>query len=49
MDDPVVQKRIQDNGAIPVANTPEQFARQIKDEYESYRKVVLEKKLTLGN
>ena len=49
VDDPVVQKRIQDNGAIPVANTPEQFARQIKDEYESYRKVVLEKKLTLGN
>lgn len=49
MDDPAVQKRILDSGAIPVANTPEQFAVQIKEEFESYRKVVTEKNLTLEN
>jgi hypothetical protein len=30
-----------------VANTPEQFAAQIKAEYEVYKRVVTEQKLTL--
>ena len=49
MEDPAVQKRIVDVGAIPVANTPEQFAQQIKEEYESYRKIVVEKNISLEN
>ena len=49
MEDPAVQKRIVDVGAIAVANTPEQFAQQIKEEFESYRKVVVERKLSLDN
>lgn len=49
MEDPAVLKRIADVGAIAVANTPEQFERQIKEEFESYRKVVTERNLTLDN
>ena len=49
MEDPAVQKRIVDVGAIAVANTPEQFAQQIKEEFESYRKVVVDRKLSLEN
>ncbi len=49
MEDPAVQKRIVDVGAIAVANTPEQFAQQIKEEFESYRKVVVDRKLSLDN
>jgi len=49
MEDPAVQKRIADTGAIAVANTPEQFAQQIKEEFESYRKVVTEQNLKLEN
>ena len=49
MEDPVVQKRIFEVGAIPVANTPEQFAQQIKEEFESYRKIVVEKNISLDN
>lgn len=47
MEDPAVQKRIQDVGAIAVANTPEQFAQQIREEFESYRKVVADRKLSI--
>lgn len=49
MEDPAVQKRILDVGAVAVANTPEQFAQQIKEEFESYRKVVADRKLKLEN
>ncbi len=49
MEDPAVHKRIQDVGAIAVGNTPEQFAQQIREEFESYRKVVADRKLTLEN
>jgi len=49
MEDPAVLKRIADVGAIAVANTPEQFGQQIKEEFESYRKVVTERNLTLDN
>lgn len=49
IEDPAVQKRILDSGAIPVANTPEQFAQQINEEFESYRKIVVEKNISLEN
>ncbi len=44
---PDVRKRIEDTGSIIVANTPEQFAAQIKAEYEVYKKVVETQKLKL--
>ncbi len=47
LEDPAVRKRIEDTGSIIVANTPEQFAAQIKAEYEVYKKVVDSAKLTL--
>ena len=47
LEDPAVRKRIEDTGSLIVANTPEQFAAQIKAEYEVYKKVVTEQKLTL--
>ena len=44
---PDVRKRIEDTGSLIVANTPEQFAAQIKAEYEVYKKVVETQKLKL--
>ncbi len=38
--DPAVRKRIEDTGSLIVANTPAQFAAQMKAEYEVYKKVV---------
>ena len=40
LEDPAVKKRIEETGSIIVANTPEQFAAQIKAEFEVYKKVV---------
>ena len=45
--DPAVRKRIEDTDSIIVANTPEQFAAQIKAEFEIYKQVVVKQKLTL--
>jgi tripartite-type tricarboxylate transporter receptor subunit TctC len=47
VEDPAVRKRIEDTGSLVVANTPEQFAAQIKAEYEVYKQVVAKQKLTL--
>jgi tripartite-type tricarboxylate transporter receptor subunit TctC len=47
LEDPAVRKRIEDTGSIVVANTPEQFAAQIKAEFEVYKKVVDTAKLKL--
>ena len=47
LEDPAVRKRIEDTGSIIVANTPEQFAAQIKAEYDVYKKVVETAKLKL--
>jgi tripartite-type tricarboxylate transporter receptor subunit TctC len=47
LEDPAVRKRIEDTGSIIVANTPEQFAEQIKAEFEVYKKVVDVAKLKL--
>ena len=47
LEDPSVKKRIEDTGSIIIANTPEQFAEQIKAEYAVYKKVVDSAKLNL--
>lgn len=47
LEDPAVRKRIEDTGSLIVANTPEQFAAQIKAEYEVYKQVVAKQKLKL--
>ncbi len=47
LQDPAVRKRIEDTGSIIVANTPQQFADQIKAEFEVYKKVVDTAKLKL--
>jgi tripartite-type tricarboxylate transporter receptor subunit TctC len=44
---PEVKKRIEDTGSIVVANSPDEFAAQIKAEFEVYKKVVQSAKLTL--
>ena len=40
LEDPAVRRRIEDTGSLIVANTPEQFAEQIKQECAVYKKVV---------
>jgi len=47
LEDPAVKKRIEETGSLIVANTPEQFAAQIKAEFEVYKEVVKKQKLTL--
>ena len=47
LQDPAVVKRIQDTGSLVVANSPEEFAAQIKAEYEVYKKVVEQQNLKL--
>ncbi len=47
LEDGAVRKRIEDTGSLIVANTPEQFAAQMKAEYEVYKKVVDTQKLKL--
>ena len=45
--DPAVKKRIEDTGSLVVANTPAQFAEQIKAEFGVYKQVVEKQKLKL--
>ena len=40
LEDPAVKKRIEETGSFIVANSPEQFAAQMKSEYEVYNRVV---------
>jgi tripartite-type tricarboxylate transporter receptor subunit TctC len=47
LQDPAVRKRIEDTGSLIVANTPQQFAEQIKAEYAVYKNVVDQAKLKL--
>ena len=44
---PEVKKRIEETGSLLVLNTPEQFAAQIKAEFDVYKQVVAKQKLTL--
>jgi tripartite-type tricarboxylate transporter receptor subunit TctC len=45
LEDPEVRQRIEETGSVIIANTPEQFAQQIKTEYETYKAVVERQKL----
>ena len=47
LEDPAVRRRIEDTGSIVIANTPEQFAAQIKAEFDVYKNVVDTQKLRL--
>jgi tripartite-type tricarboxylate transporter receptor subunit TctC len=47
LEDPAVRKRIEETGSIIIANTPQQFADQIKAEYAVYKSVVDSAKLKL--
>lgn len=47
LQDPGVRKRIEDTGSIIVANSPEEFAKQIKDEFDVYSEVVKKQGLKL--
>jgi tripartite-type tricarboxylate transporter receptor subunit TctC len=47
LEDPAVRKRIEETGSIIIGNTPEQFAAQIQAEFDVYKKVVTDSKLTL--
>jgi tripartite-type tricarboxylate transporter receptor subunit TctC len=47
LEDPAVRKKIEDTGSLVIGNTPEQFAAQIKAEFEVYKNVVDTAKLTL--
>jgi tripartite-type tricarboxylate transporter receptor subunit TctC len=47
LQDAAVRKRIEDTGSIVLGNKPEEFAAQIQAEYDVYRKVVAQQKLTL--
>ena len=47
LSDPAVKKRIEDTGSLVIGNTPEEFAAQIKAEFEVYKKVVDSAKLKL--
>jgi tripartite-type tricarboxylate transporter receptor subunit TctC len=44
---PEVKKRIEDTGSIIIANSPDEFAAQIRAEFEVYKRVVVQQKLTL--
>ena len=47
LEDPAVRKRIEDTGSLVIGNSPEEFAAQIKAEFEVYRQVVAQQKLSL--
>jgi tripartite-type tricarboxylate transporter receptor subunit TctC len=47
LEDPAVRKRIEDTGSLIIANTPQQFADQIKAEFAVYKQVVEKANLKL--
>ena len=47
LQDPLVKRRIEETGSFIVGNTPEQFAEQIKAEFEVYKRVVERQKLSI--
>jgi tripartite-type tricarboxylate transporter receptor subunit TctC len=47
LDDQTIRKKIEDTGALIVNNTPDQFAAQIRAEFDVYKKVVQAQKLQL--
>jgi tripartite-type tricarboxylate transporter receptor subunit TctC len=47
LQDPAVRRRIEDTGSLIIGNKPDEFAAQIKAEYDVYKKVVDAAKLKL--
>ena len=45
--DPAIRKRIEETGSIIMADTPEAFAKQMREELAVYKDVVAKQKLTL--
>jgi tripartite-type tricarboxylate transporter receptor subunit TctC len=45
LDDPQVRARIEETGSVILANTPAEFAEQIKIEYETYKKLAQDQNL----
>ncbi len=43
INDPAVKQKLIDSGAVPVADTPAQFGKFLKEELERWGKVVREK------
>ena len=48
LQDPAVRKRIEDTGTMIIANSPEQFAAEIKAEYDIYRDIVAKLGISLN-
>lgn len=48
LQDPAVRKRIAETGSVIAPNTPEEFARNIRVEFDAYKQVVTQQKLTLN-
>ena len=42
-----MKKRIEDTGSLVVGNSPQEFAKELKEEFETYKQVVARQKLTL--
>ena len=47
LQDPAIRKRIEETGSIIMADTPEAFAKQMREELAVYKDVVAKQKLTL--
>ena len=47
LQDPAIRKRIEDTGSVIIGNTPEEFAKESRDEFAVYKDVVAKQKLTL--
>src|SRR5215207_10208556 len=45
LEDPTVQARIEETGSVIVGNSPEEYAQQIKAEYDVYRRVAEERQI----
>lgn len=48
LQDPVVRKRIEDTGSLIIGNSPDQFAAEIKSEFEIYKALVAKQGLSLN-
>jgi tripartite-type tricarboxylate transporter receptor subunit TctC len=45
LDDPQVRARIEETGSVIIANSPSEFAAQIRTEYETYKRLKQEQNL----
>jgi tripartite-type tricarboxylate transporter receptor subunit TctC len=47
--DPTVKRRIEKSGSVIVGNSPAEFAKQITEEYDAFKRIVKEKNLRLDS